>query len=850
MFHAAVCFAAGVVLARSTLVSATEFAAVAVAALLCALGLAVVASRAAFATALLAFVAMGGFVARLEQQNRPAPADIAAFCGEAMEITAHVTRTELPRVQVSGGEFVRMDVETETISDGTRATPVMAGVRLTIRNVKGFVPPRYGERIRFIAALREPRNYGNPGALDYRGYLLERGMVALASTPSQSIERLEGKVGSWHGALRARLREAFLARLMSLAQADCAKTSCLSRDDVAILAAMTIGEHSLIERETRVDFQKTGVFHILVVSGFNVGIVAALVFWMSRRLRAGDLPATLLTVALSLLYAYLTEMGPPIMRAALMLALFLIARLLYRERHSLNSIGTAALIMLVVHPPAIFDPSFQLTFLAVTALGGIVQPLLERSTTAYVMATRRIDALGFDASREPRLAQWRIDLRMIATRFGRLLPRMLAPYQPRLLAFVTRWALRGCELLILTVILQLALALPMVWYFHRLNVAGGIPANLVVVPLSVVLLPLALLTVLVAFVLKPIAVAVAGITALVLHAITGAVSMLASASALDLRLPLPTLPRAVLMVATVAFAMYSVRRERRWRAAGVAGLALGAVLLALPRSAEVRSDAAEVTAIDVGQGDALLVVEQTGHTLLVDGGGPPGYAGVSSFDIGEDVVSPYLWSRGFSRLDAVALTHPHSDHMQGLHAVIRNFRPQELWLGVEGKQVSELMRTAQRYGARIRRLGTGETIALGSARVNVIAADDDAIMRSANDESLVLRLEFGSASALLLGDAERDLERAVAASQGKVDFLKVAHHGSATSTTPELLAAVRPKVAVISAGKQNTYGHPRAEVLARLKASKAAVYRTDEHGAVTVYLRGGVVTTETYSVGP
>jgi len=811
MFYAALFFAAGVVFAQWSSVPSGEW--------LLLIGVLLVAAligiargfKSALLLALLACVALGAMDAQLANRAQPSAPDISAYTAESMEITAHVTATALPRTSQEDKSLQTIEAETETISDGSDARPFVVGARLTLHeNGRPLPVLRYGDRIRFVAKLREPRNYGNPGAMDYRGYLAGKGIYAIASVPTTSIELLPGKSGSRFGFLRARMRDSFLDHMLSLTQEPCARSTCMSREDVGVLAAMIIGEQSLLERSTKIDFQKTGAFHILVVSGMNVGIVAFVLFWLGRRLHLHEYATTAATIVLSLLYAYLTDMGAPILRAALMLSLYLAARLIYRDRYSLNSIGTAALILLVAHPASLFDASFQLTFLSVVALGGIVQPLLERTIAPYVTATRHIDNAGYDAALEPTLAQFRLDLRMIAQRIGLFVPRAMRAYVARTLTVAIRGGLAFASLVIVTATLQVALALPMVWYFHRLALTG-VPVNIVIVPLTSALMPVGILAALAAYLFTPLAKLLAIASAVLLHAIMATVTTLAALPRADVRLPMPTVAIAVLCGLTFGLALFAFKRSRRWALAGCVALVLNAAWLTMPRAPEIRADAAELTAIDVG--------------------------------------SPYLWARGFSHLDAVVLTHPHSDHMDGLRAIIRNFRPRELWLAEDLATPQVLAAAATDAGTNVRRIHSAEDVELDGLRFTAHLTHTP---KTVNDDSLVLRLEYNGTSALLLGDAERALETEVAHDEHPVDILKVAHHGSATSTTPELLTATHPKFAVISVGAHNNYGHPRREVLDRLNAAHAQTYRTDEDGATTFVMNGKTVAVETFltSAGP
>lgn len=831
--------------------------------------------------ALAAFLAAGA-LGLTAHEFLAAPPDITALDGSEVMLVAHVARESAVRA-LGGEEAQSVDLESEAIAplpelarrpfqrgatpedialaeQHASAQPLRIGVRATLydRDAQeedeadsgdaGFAL-HYGERVRLAGKLRRPHNFGNPGAFDYKGYLADRGISALIAVRADHVERLPGFAGSRPGAWRNRIRNSLLARIREL----------WPKRDAALLSAMLVSERSQVTREARLDFQRSGTYHLLVVAGLHLGLLAGFCYWLLRRLRANDLMASMATIAFACGYAWLADDGVPVWRATLMLALYLAARLLYRPHAALNAIGGAALVLLALDPGALFSPSFQLSFTAVLAIVAIAAPLLERISEPYVAGLRQLDSAGYDVRLDPRIAQFRLDLRMIA---GRLEP-FFGRWAARLLVVRTSWLLlRAFELIVLSLVMQLALALPTAWYFHRAT-TFSVVANLFAVPLAGVLLPAALVSLAGSYISPGIAHIAAGIASAALHAISRTSFVFGHLP--EMRLATPGVPVVAVCLAAFPLAAIVVRRNRWLAAVAMALFAFTATLpIIAPPPLQRRTNMLEVTAIDVGQGDALLVISPDGRTLLVDAGGQLGPTH-SDFDYGEDVVAPYLWSRGITRLDAVALTHAHQDHLGGMNAVLGNFRPRELWLGVapDTAAMRGLLAQARMQSVAVRQFASGDAFAFGGAQMRVLAPPRDyaAGARAANNDSMVLKLAFGGTSALLAGDIEKKIEHDLAGSPAvaqpgmyadllpllkpatnnadiRADLLKVAHHGSATSTTPEFLAAVHPRVAVISDGLGNNFGHPRLEVLTRLEQAQVATYRTDTSGAVSFFLDG------------
>jgi competence protein ComEC len=826
--------------------------------------------------ALGALFLAGALHIQLRAASAPIDNTIQPFTGgNEVEIIARVTRDGRMQQGSFGDLKQTADVEAESVTTDTgEQSTVHSGIRISTYSSRhsdnraaginsdenvAAIPPssspmrllHYGERIRFSARLKPPRNFRNPGAFDYQGYLAANGIAVLGSAKAENIEFLPGFAGSRVQAWRARIHSSIVAKVHQL---------WLPRE-AALIDAMVIGEESFIDRDTRVDFQRSGTYHVLVVSGMNVSILAFVVFWTLRRLRLGEISATLGTLAFCVAYAFLTEVGAPVWRATLMCAIYLATRLLYRDRAMVNALGAAALGLLLFDPRQLFTASFQMTFICVLIVAAIGRPMIERTSQLYKQALAHWDSDNYGETLPPRVAQFRVDLRFIASH---LAPFIGEKASLLLVRFAAKFFLRAWELMFISVVMQMGLALPMAFYFHRATTLG-LPANLAVVPLTGIMMPAAVSAIALGYMSPLLASVPALVTSAALEAIAGTVHGLGGLRLADLRVATPSVVMMVAVATALALAMLLSRRRVTFAFAGLLAILVAALTLAfIPPKPQVRPGLLEVTSIDVGEGDSTLLVMPDGDTLLVDAGGPIG-DGSSQLDFGEDVVSPYLWSRGISRLDAVAITHGHSDHIGGMPAVLKNFRPHELWVGLlpPSAALENVIATAEKLNIKVVRHWEGDQFLMGGATVSVlfpprqwpvgpkpsnndsmvllVSVKDVKVSEVSASETIPPQLAPPSAhhevSVLIEGDAQQPVERRVAAlHHPKVDLLRVGHHGSSNATTPELLAVAQPSFAVISVGFRNPFGLPRMEVLDRLEKSGARVYRTDIDGAMTFYL--------------
>ncbi|HEY7404629.1 MAG TPA: DNA internalization-related competence protein ComEC/Rec2 [Candidatus Angelobacter sp.] len=754
-------------------------------------------------------------------------------------IVAHVINDGV--LSAAGKPRERIDLQTESIELGDMIFKQPVGIRADAFSRESseddpesddseFPKLAYGDRVRLEAKLRLPHNFGNPGAFDYEAYLHSVGLSMLASVKAEKIEVLPGTSGNRLGFWRSRIRHSILDHMRN--------RGLWGRQDAALFAAMIIGDDSLLLRNIREEFQETGVYHLLVVSGMNVALLALAVFWVARRLRCPEWLVSLMTIALAIFYAYVAGMGVPIQRAVLMLSVFLIARLLYRDRGQLNATGFAALAVLLWSPSALFEAGFQLTFFALLAIMGIGVPVLERTSSPYRKALRHLDSTSFDLSLQPRLAQFRLDLRLITARLARFTGARAALF---LITSVATGALAFFELVAVSAITQAVLVLPMRIYFHRAAIIG-LPANIFVLPLAGIMLNSGAAAIALSYVWLPLARVPALMATAALHWTLFCLRALAQLQISKWRSPDPGSLAAFLAVAGVLTALILVRRRRLVAAAGVAALFATAIFVAFySPGAHLETRKLEVTAIDVGQGDSLLIVSPEGKTMLIDAGGSISRVH-SEFDFGEDVVAPYLWSRGLEHLDVAVLTHAHADHIGGLARVLEDFHPTQLWVGInpDNEETQQLYQAAAANQVSVHQHTEGDEFDWGGIKIRVLSPPPNwrPKAKHENEDSLTLLITYGKTSALLAGDLVKNMEKLVATESPRADLLKVAHHGSATSTTPELVAAVKPRFAVISAGRGNSFGHPKLVVLERLEANHVQTYRTDMLGSVTFLLDG------------
>ncbi|MCK9390893.1 MAG: DNA internalization-related competence protein ComEC/Rec2 [Syntrophales bacterium] len=716
-----------------------------------------------------------------------------------------------------------------TLTDGSSEVfPVHGKVLLSFRGTQAF---EYGDVVRVRTRLRKVRNFHNPGGFNYERYLRFQGVLLRGSVVDDS--RIVVIRKGYGNPIRQKL-EGFRSTIRTFIDTNA------PAPEKEIIKACILGDQQQIPRELRDAFSKTGISHIIAISGFNMSMIAFFSIYLVRGiirrfpylLLRFDLYKLSVLFAMPpvILYTFIAGAGMSVLRATLMILAFMAALLIAKSRDLYNTLAMAALIILLVYPPALFDVSFQLSFAAVLAI---------------LLITPRLTALI--PKPEP------------------------VPGSPFSLPVLCGKGLYAFALFIIVSVSAMLGTMPLIaFYFNRVSVISLL-ANIIIVPiLGILAIPVSMATI---FFLP-----FSSLVSAFFLDIAGTLVMIS----LALNNFFASLPWAAFYLTTPSLLellffyvfLYGLTRRlahlssengtdndhgntsflNRLRscptwihymlAASVIFFCLDAVYLHQKNSN--RGDFT-ATAIDVGQGSSILVRFPGDQIMLIDGGGFIN----STFDVGKYIVAPYLWHERLNSIDIVVLTHPHPDHLNGLPFILDNFPVREVWINGEISGSEEYLRfqdIIKSKGLLQRSMNAGNNpVVIDGVRIEffnppgpVSRQEEETTFTETNDESLVMRMTYGEVSFLFPGDISAMTEERLASDSRKLrsQLLFVPHHGGRTSTSEAFLQRVRPQTAIISVGADNLFRLPHPDVLKRLNQRGAITYRTDLHGAVTASTDG------------
>jgi competence protein ComEC len=757
-------------------------------------------------TAFSIFFLLGIFSIQLYLHPRHPPSHLSRFTGlDRISLEGIIDRPP----ERSRGR-AQLLIRSQQIILSSRSIPVDGLLLVYLREENPLL--RVGDRLRFRCRLHPPRGFHNPGGFSYERHLAFDRIytIGFLSEEGAWVKLEEGlknpvslRVERWRDHIRDFLnREA-------------------NPPGSGIFKALVLGEQGDLPEEIKEYFILTGTAHLLAISGDQFGIVALLSFslliWLLKRSEFLLLSisvrkwAAALTIPCIVLYAFIAGGGISVIRAAIMVITFLFSILLDRERNLLHTLALAAFLILIFSPPSLFDVSFQLSFLAVLSILYLVPRFLQQFKQDEISLLLK--------------TSWRKNI------FKYI----------RLSLLVTGVAILGTAPLVAL-------------HFNRFAPIGFI-TNLFIIPwVGFLIVPLSLAASIFSFFFLPFATLLIDINGFITVILLRVLAFFASLPLASFFVSTPTIFEIFLFYLLLFLAVH-FRKGKKIRYLFIGLCVAFACDLAYWSFKDTFQKDLKLTFIDVGHGDSIFIEFPKGKKMLIDGGG----LYEDRFDIGKNVIAPFLWKKKIRRIDTLVLTHPDPDHLKGLNFIASQFSIGQFWEnGFETPsepylRLKEILRQKDIKTQSLSEENPSQII--DGVEVSVLNPPPWNVMRrkvqtpsDLNNSSLVLKLQFKDVSVLLAGDVEKEAEGWMLRKGYplRADILKVPHHGSLSSSSLPFLDRARPTFAILSVGERNIARLPHPEVLKRYKQLGSRILRTDKHGAITLVTDGESIEVKTF----
>jgi competence protein ComEC len=665
------------------------------------------------------------------------------------------------------------DVLAETGEGQAYSGPGDARIMVTIYSENPIAGLKYGSRLKLAGKINIPEGRRNLGGFDTRRFLASKEVSGTMYVPEKALTILEGTEEFWLKKTGYEIRSWMIGQLNRF----------LPERQASVLSGMLIGYTSYMPEEMENSFRRTGLSHVMAVSGANILFILAPVLWLLKRVGFSPRWSSVLAFPVMLFYVFATGMEASVVRAAIMAGITLIGMFFWRRTDIYCSLATAAIIILVKNSFMFYDPGFILSFLATLSLAMFYKPIFERMPKRIPKSTRDI----FSGT--------------MAAQLG------VIPY--------------------------------IIYNFNTLSIVS-VPANLLVVPITGFLTILGVILVVTGSLLQFAGQWLGIVTKIIIDVMLFFTEKLSEIPWAEINVATP----GILLIFLFYFIILYLRYGHPKLSKEIADPMLAGILIlcgAIIIYTSVPDRTLRIYFADVGQGDCILIRTPENKNIMIDGGGSVN--DIEGSYAGERIVVPLLYDLNMINIDIMIATHGHVDHTGGLKSVLDAVKVKKLIVAdAKDAEMQELIQYASSKGTIVERVKEGRLLfSEGMLALEALYPLEetykmpDSSVTNANELSLVARLDYGRFSALFTGDIGAETEKRIIDDGACIecDLLKVAHHGSKYSSADLFLEQANPAIAVISAGR-NRYGHPHDDTLERLKGHGAIVYSTLERGGVLV----------------
>ena len=633
---------------------------------------------------------------------------------------------------------------------------------------------KIGDSIFVKGTILKGRGIRNPGEFDYNKYLNDNGITAILNIYKINEVKVINNSNNFVSNNIFDLRKSIDNQLRKIS----------SKETYALLRGLILADRSQINYLTRESFVKSGVIHVLAVSGLHVGFIALIFIFLFGRFN--PVAKYLLTILGLLLFLVITGSPTSVTRAVIMAIFLIVGFLSTRNYNSINSLCLAALTILLINPSQLFSPGFQLSFSAVMSIL-LIYPILKN-----------------------------------------LVPN--------------KWNNAFTNLLLISLAAQIGTLPFTIYYFHKISIIG-ILANLFVIPLISIILGTGIITLVISYISLWFASIFSYANKLFVYLLNESVNILSNFSFSYLEIHNYSLYDSIIYLTLIIGIITIIKfsNNNRFVISSVILLIINSVLYSsFDNKSFLKENLLNIYFIDVGQGDAFIIKFPNSKIALIDTGNKTKY-----FDNGERIIDPILKRFNIDKIDYAFLSHIDSDHYGGFKYLVKNYKINKFYKPpLIEESVKDSLFELSLMKNNINKIYFKESsLVIGNCKIYVLQ-DDEKLLNSnlnVNDKSGILKLVYGNTSFLFTGDAGVSREYMLKNRYDKFlesDLLKLGHHGSKTSTSTKFLNLVNPKYAVAQAGIENKFNHPSKEIVNRIKSKRIPLYRTDELGGLLIQSNG------------